>query len=185
MKLDLSKAIGLAIAAAGLSFSVSSHAALGDTLYASGGDIIVTFEGGDAGYNSLISVNGGLQFFPNHATAVGTTYDLGTFAAGTLLSIALDVTSTGTTFFTGPASGNPDDLPHANVIYDYLGTPGLTYVGFEDTFGGGDQDYNDHQFAFTNITPVQTVPGVPEPETYALMLAGLGFLGWFARRRQP
>jgi hypothetical protein len=25
---------------------------------------------------------------------------------------------------------------------------------------------------------------VPEPETYALMLAGLGVLGWFAKRRQ-
>jgi len=26
---------------------------------------------------------------------------------------------------------------------------------------------------------------VPEPETYALMLAGLGLLGWFAKRRRP
>ncbi|MBY0556040.1 MAG: FxDxF family PEP-CTERM protein [Burkholderiaceae bacterium] len=30
----------------------------------------------------------------------------------------------------------------------------------------------------TNITPV------PEPETYAMLLAGLGLLGWTARRRQ-
>jgi hypothetical protein len=28
------------------------------------------------------------------------------------------------------------------------------------------------------------VPGVPEPETYALMLAGLGLMGWIARRRR-
>ena len=28
------------------------------------------------------------------------------------------------------------------------------------------------------------VPGVPEPETYALMLAGLGALGWVSRRRK-
>jgi len=28
------------------------------------------------------------------------------------------------------------------------------------------------------------VPAVPEPETYALMLAGLGLVGWFARRRR-
>jgi hypothetical protein len=29
------------------------------------------------------------------------------------------------------------------------------------------------------------VPGVPEPETYALMLAGLGVVGMLARRRRP
>jgi hypothetical protein len=34
----------------------------------------------------------------------------------------------------------------------------------------------------TGDTPV---PGVPEPETYALMLAGLGVLGFVARRRKP
>jgi hypothetical protein len=26
-------------------------------------------------------------------------------------------------------------------------------------------------------------PPIPEPETYALMLAGLGLVGWAARRR--
>ena len=30
----------------------------------------------------------------------------------------------------------------------------------------------------------KTVPQVPEPETYALMLAGLGLVGWMARRKQ-
>ena len=30
----------------------------------------------------------------------------------------------------------------------------------------------------------QTVPAIPEPETYAMMLAGLGLLGFVARRRR-
>ncbi len=32
--------------------------------------------------------------------------------------------------------------------------------------------------------PVPAVPAVPEPETYAMMLAGLGLIGFIARRRK-
>lgn len=42
--------------------------------------------------------------------------------------------------------------------------------------------------AYTGIVALQnltnTVPPVPEPETYAMLLAGLGMLGFIARRRQ-
>ena len=35
-----------------------------------------------------------------------------------------------------------------------------------------------------HITASVTVGAIPEPETYALMLAGLGLVGWMARRRR-
>lgn len=35
-----------------------------------------------------------------------------------------------------------------------------------------------------SITASVTVGAIPEPETYALMLAGLGLVGWVARRRR-
>ena len=38
---------------------------------------------------------------------------------------------------------------------------------------------------FGEISAEVNVAGVPEPETYALMLAGLGALGFVARRRRP
>lgn len=156
----------------------SAQAALGDDVYASGGPITVTFLGAEAGYDSTISVNGGSEFFPNHSTAAGSTYALGSFSAGTLLDIQLTVLTTGDKYHTGPGSGNPDGLAHADVIYNYLGVIGTTYVGFEDIYGGGDKDYNDHTFSFT------MTQAVPEPETYALMLAGLGAIGFIARRRK-
>ncbi len=37
---------------------------------------------------------------------------------------------------------------------------------------------------FGAVTPPPVVGAIPEPETYALMLAGLGLVGWVARRRR-
>lgn len=159
----------------------AAYAGLGDALSASGGNIVIRFEGSSASFDSLISVNGGPDLFPNHTTAVGTTFDLGFFAAGTPLDIVLSVVTTGDEFRTGPGAGNPDGLAHAFVTYNLGGDPGRTGVGFEDIFGGGDLDFDDHLFSFTNI---RAVNAVPEPETYALMLAGLGVVGWAARRRK-
>ena len=156
-----------------------AQAALGDTLVATGGNVVIRFEGSDAGYDSLISVNGGAQIFANHSTAVGSTIDLGSFAAGTQLDIVLHVVTTGEAFHTGSGAGNSDALAHADVVYNFQET-GRTWIGFEDIKGGGDHDYNDHQFSFTNV---QTA--VPEPATYALMLAGIVGVAAVARRAKP
>jgi hypothetical protein len=56
--------------------------------------------------------------------------------------------------------------------FDYL-------LGFNDSYGG-DADYDDFVVGvnFTSMAPV------PEPRAYAMMLAGLGLLGFSARRRK-
>jgi PEP-CTERM motif len=57
--------------------------------------------------------------------------------------------------------------------------PAGTYVGFEDLdfpLSGGEPDYNDLTFVFTNVTPVINQTGLaPEPSTFILL--GTGLLG--------
>jgi hypothetical protein len=48
--------------------------------------------------------------------------------------------------------------------------------------GVGNQDLNDESWAMDNLR-VSVTP-VPEPETYAMLLAGLGLMGGIARRRK-
>ena len=43
---------------------------------------------------------------------------------------------------------------------------------------------NDGQLNAFAVDSIKTVGAVPEPETYALMLAGLGAMAWVARRKQ-
>ena len=162
--------------------STVSHAGLGDSLMAEGGDIVIRFEGTDAGYDSLISVNnvevnGQSLFFPNKTTTIGSTINLGYFSAGTLLDIELHVITVSNIWHTGAAALNIDNVIHADVIFDYNGEIGRTFVGFEDQCGGGDKDYNDHRFSFTGVTVV-----VPEPGNYALFMLGMATLAFAARR---
>lgn len=142
------------------------------------GKVTATFLGSDAGYNDVVFFenNTSTQLFSGHSTPVGTTIDLGTFAAGTVLNFRMHVDNTGNNFYMGPASVNFDNVFHAAVTQTSNST---AVVGFEDLQGGGDRDYNDIQFKVTNVTAA-----VPEPETYAMMLSGLGLLGFLARRRK-
>lgn len=176
----------VAVATIATLISAACHAGLGDPLVAAGGDIVMRFEGTSATYESLISVNnvevnGQSLFFPNFTTPIGSTIDLGSFTAGMSLDIALHVITPGASniWHTGAASLNIDNVIHANVLYNYNGEIGRTFVGFEDQFGGGDFDYNDHMFSFTGV-----VTPVPEPGTCSLMMVSLGALTFVARRRR-
>ncbi len=167
-----------ALALAAVLVSPLAQAALGDSLFATGDDVIIRFEGSDARYDSLISVNGSAEIFPNHATLVGTEWDLGSFAAGTAIDVVLRVLNTGALFHTGSGAANIDGLAHAMVTTD---TSGRTFVSFEDIVGGGDHDYNDHMFSFIGVS---TVSAIPEPSSLLLTLAGLGVLGFLLSRNR-
>jgi hypothetical protein len=172
------------------------------------GDIIAYFAGADAGFDNQIGllINGtpspngfGLD---DHATAIGTPFDLGTVHQNDVLTFVLDIVSSGDTkVYSDPSLNVAYDgagAPGDNHIYSteytgsgpaiFSGVPAGTFVAFEDEpLNSSDLDYNDETFVFTNTSPaiIEGGPGgIPEPSTWALMLAGLGAVGAAMRSRR-
>lgn len=180
MKLGFALTLGLA---------VQSQATIvygGYITVAETGNVTATYLGHTAGYtNELVLYmpsNSLGVIFNNHTTPVGTTFDLGTYAAGTELQFAIHVLNTGETFYSGPGTRNPDGMAHVKTD-DLIVAPEI-WVGFEDLLGGGDMDFDDVQFKFSNTASVTELPAVPEPGSLALMGLGLLGMGYVVRRKR-
>jgi hypothetical protein len=156
---------------------------------AADGDITAYFvSGASAGYTNVVTmlVNGvasGVQGLNNHASAVGSSLVLGNVHAGDRLVFEMVNLNPG---YVGPwysdKSLNADGVNHVySSAYagDSLVSAG-TFVAFEDLAGGGDFNYNDLAFVFTNVAT--STGAVPEPASLALV--GLALAATAAVRRK-
>ena len=76
-----------------------------------------------------------------------------------------------------PVKGCVLRLGHGHVLHRNL------WVGYID-HPGGDLDYDDVQFSFSNIASVTELPSVPEPTTLGLFCLGLAGMAFAVNRRK-
>ncbi len=81
-----------------------------------------------------------------------------------------------------------DGKTAGGTFQEFIAPIGATrlFLGIPDGFGfgGAPGAYDDNDGSYRIRIGVNEVPAIPEPETYALMLAGLAMLRFVARRRR-
>ena len=151
------------------------------------GPITAYFMGTTAAYVNELTmlVNGvgtGIQGLNNHTSAIGEALDLGSVNAGdSIVFEMINLSPGGVGPWYSVKSMNSDGVNHVYST-DFGGdllVPAGIFVAFEDLQGGGDLNYNDENFVFTNVSSSNNVP---EPGSLALLGAALAGLA-AARRR--
>lgn len=171
------------------STSLAKVAATGSSSVAYGG---MTLTGG----------TGNVQVFDLTAAALGSVNNFKFSNLHTNDTLILNISGTNVNL-----SGGYGDFSKYNVLYNFYEAQNVTLNGVGlygsvlaplATLAGGNGQINgnvvvgswasniqvnaNHYFSATNVAGY--VSAVPEPETYAMLLAGLGLLGWTTRRRR-
>lgn len=160
---------------------------VGSNFFYEGGAVEVEILQNSAGYTSeifLISKLTGNPVALGNTHEVGKVVNLGDLSAygymiGDAVIFGITVLDTGDRFFMGAGAANPDHVAHAAFDYIEFGDHEYALLGFEDLFGGGDQDYNDAYFKVTGVGTTR----VPEPVSWLLTSLGLTGIITLLRRR--
>ena len=136
----------------------------------------------EEGHNYVeLDANSNSSMSQSFATVVGGVYDLSFYysnRAGT------DAATNGLTFSAGSLSGTAPLLAANNTgdnvwsLYSTTFTATSTTTTLAFAAAGTSDSYG------SSLDNISVTAAVPEPETYALMLAGLAAMGYFVRRRR-
>lgn len=134
------------------------------------GSVILSWDRNDYG----LSTNGVVQGLKDAPFNLGASNNVSGTETVSYNAVTHELTMSGT--FTDNSSGLSYAVSDARIV-DLGAKFGSTmYVGFTGGTGGTDADQRITAFSLTSA--------VPEPATYAMLLAGLGLVGFAARRRK-
>lgn len=156
--------------------SGTTFGTIGTLMIDAPGYVTFTFLGKEAGFNNFFFDIGGVPV----STILDTGPSVGMTSTQTYLAAGMLSFSFGT--LTNPPGGgvvNGAALNTSPTFAIFAGqSSGYKYIlGYDDVGAGPDRDFDDMVIG-VNVTPV------PEPEIYAMMAMGLGFMGFAARRRK-
>jgi len=166
--------------------AVGTEVSLGNLLISGESHVLFTYRGSDASFPDSVTLTipppQTLSISGPHKSAVGTTVSELVTAAG-VVPFAFQG-NTGQYAVNGNAPWNGlgantkaydqsialigTDLTVDGKFYQYV-------LGYNDSYPGATADWNDM---------VVGINAVPEPEVYAMLAAGLGLMGFVARRRK-
>jgi hypothetical protein len=100
----------------------------------------------------------------------------------TLTGEELGYTLTGEELGAAAATFSNGQLNGVEAVAMNVATRAFSFVG--GSFGAPYVFYIDSEGTDLGAANLSFTAAVPEPQTYALMLGGLGLIGWMARRRK-
>ncbi|OIR03162.1 PEP-CTERM motif protein [mine drainage metagenome] len=140
----------------------------------SSGIVTFTYLGASAGNTDLFTV--GSSSFNNKSSAVGSTITETVTSIGNVLNFSFSDTSY-------PYKSGAVGILSQLGGYTIGGSTYSDLLLYNDP-GSGDRDFNDMVIGVNINCPPVPVSPVPEPKTYAMLLAGLGLVGFTALRRK-
>jgi hypothetical protein len=138
-----------------------------------------------------LSINASAETFTVGTATAGNTYSYNFSAADFLDTVdnvfidhvVFDLASAATVTFNATSSATAVLLNSGDPLYNFISADFVSPLSLTASLAAG-----SYQFDIKSSTGVFTgalsVAAVPEPETYAMLLAGLGLIGFSARRRQ-
>jgi PEP-CTERM motif len=173
-------------------FSLGSPTFSYGTLTATQGELVTfTFLGASAGYTNYFGTSASPQLYDNHTTAPGTSTFTEIAGVGGVLDFQFS-TSSADVSPGGYSVANGSNLTSSSfgagegvfgIVQGIFNISGVNYQDlliYNDPVSGGDQDFND---MIIGVNACPTSP-VPEPKTYAMLLAGIGLIGFISYRRK-
>lgn len=132
-----------------------------------------------SGTSYLSVLNGGLASILFSGPVSAFSFDWGSIDSYNLLTILPfgggdSIVIPGTTF-TNTAANGDQVAAGTNGLFSVVGTAGTLYRGFNLTSTG-------NSFEIDNVSALAATGAVPEPASWALMLAGFGAIGFAMRR---